>query len=433
VLKRTDASEPDALLMKIELLLKGKHLKGAEDTEDRLVIPYPAHPSAMKGARLVYQYYLDQIEDAYPTEKIRKLDEYVKRHPGGLFEKEAKEKLNEIRANIQTGYERRFEKNLILAQGFIRQNRFEKARKELDSASELSQEAYSTYGIALDTISIGAIKEQADKEEARYRTERFESYFSKARSRFAAGDYTNAYGELKQAKRWATTEQMDSLNELASRYNAPPAVEIVMDKDVVDWETPIRFKYRATDTEGDPVRVVIWDFGDASTSNQESPEHAYTKWSGPEKRRGFVVTLKATDGHSTVSARKTITVKEFEDIRFIGLPNGVVRDTKTELEWVAGPDKDTNCYDAKQWVRSLAINGAGWQMPTIKKLKTLYQDGKGNRNMTPLLKTTGWRVWSGETRRSPTARSFGFNSGSEYWGTRRYSSYSFRAFAVRSR
>ena len=435
VLKRADASEPDALLMKIELLLKGNDLKSAEDAEDRLVIPYPDHPSAVKGARLVYRYYLAQVEDASKADKIRKLDEYVKRHPAGLLEKEAKEEINEIRASIRVGYERRYEKSLVLAQGFIRQNRFEQARKELNTASELSREAYSKYGIALDTSSIGSIKELADKEEVRYRTQWFENYLSKARSRFVAGDYTNAYGELEQAKKWATTEQMDSINKLASRYNAPPKVEIVMDKDVVDWETPIRFKYRATDTEGDPVRVVSWGFGDRTTSTQETPEHTFSKWEGAEKQKPFAVILKVTDGHSTVTAKKTIYVIKIEGIRdshFIGFPNGVVRDTKTGLEWMAGPDKDTTWNEAKQWVESHNVAGGGWRMPTIDELETLYENGKGSRNMTPLLKTTGWWVWSGETKDSSSARSFVFGYGGRFLDFRGTSTNG-RAFAVRSR
>jgi hypothetical protein len=54
------------------------------------------------------------------------------------------------------------------------------------------------------------------------------------------------------------------------------------------------------------------------------------------------------------------------------------------------------------------------------------------RNMTPLLKTTGWYVWSGETKGSSLAWDFRFGSGREY-GIGRDASSSLRGFAVRSR
>lgn len=61
-----------------------------------------------------------------------------------------------------------------------------------------------------------------------------------------------------------------------------------------------------------------------------------------------------SDGHSTVSARKAITVRKLDIVRgeqLIGHPNGVVFDTKTGLEWLAGPDKNMTWYEAKRWAR----------------------------------------------------------------------------------
>ncbi len=113
--------------------------------------------------------------------------------------------------------------------------------------------------------------------------------------------------------------------------------------------------------------------------------------------------------------------------------NGIVHDTKTGLEWYAGPDKITNWYRAKHWVASLNVDGGGWRMPTIKELKSLYQRGAGSRNITSLLKTTGWYVWSGETKDSTPAWNFDFEDGSEDWVTRRRPGPGFRGFAVRSR
>jgi len=71
-------------------------------------------------------------------------------------------------------------------------------------------------------------------------------------------------------------------------------------------------------------------------------------------------------------------------------------------------------------------------MPTRAELKSLYKEGAGSRDMTPLLKTTGWWVWSGEIKGSSSAWAFTFDGGREFWVTRGPSGYG-RGFAVRSR
>jgi hypothetical protein len=120
------------------------------------------------------------------------------------------------------------------------------------------------------------------------------------------------------------------------------------------------------------------------------------------------------------------------DGNFIAYPDGVVYDKNTGLEWYAGPDKKINWDEAKRWVESLSVAGGDWRMPTREELKTLYKKGAGTRNMTALLKTTGWRVWS-ESRSSSSAWYFGFSSDRKYFGSRNYSKNGLRGFAVRSR
>jgi hypothetical protein len=117
---------------------------------------------------------------------------------------------------------------------------------------------------------------------------------------------------------------------------------------------------------------------------------------------------------------------------YVAYANGIVKDTNTGLEWKAGPDKTTTWNEARSWVQSLNLDGGGWRMPTMDELKDLYESGKGDRNMTPLLKTSGWFVWSGETKGSSGAWYFNFYDGIRYWGDRDYSRYD-GAFAVRSR
>ena len=122
------------------------------------------------------------------------------------------------------------------------------------------------------------------------------------------------------------------------------------------------------------------------------------------------------------------------DGTYVAYANGVVKDTKTGLEWKVGPDSDTNWNEAKNWVENLDIGGGSWRMPTMDELKTLYKNGAGSRNMTPLLKTNGWHAWSERTYTSSKARffNFGFGFASRYWSFSD-TCHDVRAFAVRSR
>ena len=118
---------------------------------------------------------------------------------------------------------------------------------------------------------------------------------------------------------------------------------------------------------------------------------------------------------------------------YVEYKNGIVRDTKTGLEWIAGPDRDTNWNEAKSWVKTLDFDGGGWKMPSIGQLKTLYKKDADKRNKTPLLKTTGWWVWSRQIKHKNTSvRCYGFDFGHEGFLDPRDSG-TMRAFAVRFR
>jgi len=436
ILKRNDSTKPDALAMKIEILLQDGDLKEAEDAEDRLVIPYPKHPAAKKGARFVYNYYLKETERTDTEGQIRRIETYLKRHPGGLLEKEAKDKIEDIREGVRMRYEKEFQESLILARGFVSQNRFDRAREELNSAQERAQEALSNYGVTLDTKRITSLRLQAQAKEREYRDRMFRELFAKAMDQLAAGYYSTGHESLEKAREFATNTQLKEADKLALQYNAPPKVQIVTESGPFYWNIPITFRYDATDKEGDPIRVVSWDFGDGTSVRENSPQHSYAKWDGPQKERQYVVTLKATDGHTTVTTRKNLTVKRQDcvarDGPFCALPSGIVKDSNTGLEWVAGPDSDMNWNEARSWVEDLNIAGDGWRMPTVDELKGLYKMEAGMWNMTPLLKTTGWWMWSGETKGSSGARGFDFSRGAEDW-YHRYNSNNTRVFAVRSR
>jgi hypothetical protein len=163
------------------------------------------------------------------------------------------------------------------------------------------------------------------------------------------------------------------------------------------------------------------------------------KWvkleSGEEKRLEFRLELlqasNKTSPTDTSPASSTSGVIERDGI-YVAYANGIVKDTNTGLEWLVGPDKDTNWNEAKSWVQGLNLDGGGWRMPTMDELGGLYKKGAGSRNMKPLLRTSGWWVWSGELESSSRVGFFTFGYGEQRW-SEPVKSYGGRAFAVRSR
>jgi len=143
-----------------------------------------------------------------------------------------------------------------------------------------------------------------------------------------------------------------------------------------------------------------------------------------------VASLPKKPSYSRPSS-STSNVTERDGI-YVAYTNGIVKDTNTGLEWKVGPDEGTTWDEARSWVQSLNLDGGGWRMPTMDELEGLYKEDTGDRNMTPLLKTTGWYVWSGETKGSSVASYFLFSSGYRYWLNFSFSD-EVRAFAVRSR
>jgi hypothetical protein len=116
------------------------------------------------------------------------------------------------------------------------------------------------------------------------------------------------------------------------------------------------------------------------------------------------------------------------DDHYVKYANEVVYDSKTGLEWIAGPGRNMSWVEAGEWAKGLEIDGSGWRIPTSKELETLYQEGKGKRNMTPLLETAAWWVWSAEPDDSVSSSLFDFSRGTKDWHSRTP-----RAYAVRTR
>lgn len=120
--------------------------------------------------------------------------------------------------------------------------------------------------------------------------------------------------------------------------------------------------------------------------------------------------------------------------RYLVSNEGVIADSRTGLEWVVGPDRDTSYMQAKQWITACSLAGGGWRMPTLQELRTLYQKGIGERNIDPAfnLKTNfyfwGEYIWA-ESNTSSSPWSFRFHDGDQ--SSNRYTNDG-RVFGVRS-
>jgi hypothetical protein len=137
------------------------------------------------------------------------------------------------------------------------------------------------------------------------------------------------------------------------------------------------------------------------------------------------------DSVSTVNRALPVRDAGKRDGIYIAYVTSVVKDTKTGLEWIAGPKRMMTWDEARTWVESLSVEGGDWRMPTRKELKTLYKKGAGEYNITPLLKVSGWWMWSGEKKFAGRAWAVYFVDGTERPHDRS-TPYGPRAMAVRS-
>lgn len=151
--------------------------------------------------------------------------------------------------------------------------------------------------------------------------------------------------------------------------------------------------------------------GPKTITNSIGADHKPQAETKPENNAKKIVLAKPTGPH------------------FIKNTNGVITDQETGLQWFVGPDKDTNWHQAKKWATGLKAAGGGWRMPTSIELRGLYQKGNGKRDIEPIFKHTGSRVWSGDHRGSTALAIYFPGAGGDYNNVN-YSDGG-RAFAVR--
>jgi hypothetical protein len=135
------------------------------------------------------------------------------------------------------------------------------------------------------------------------------------------------------------------------------------------------------------------------------------------------------DDQMRFESRKRIHYWQYAS-RFHFDKNNIIKDTRTGLEWIAGPDRDISWEEARSWVDNLAVDGGGWRLPTIDELKSIYERGVYERTYPPFFNNTGWLLWSGEKRKPAGTWCFSYQYGRKYaYGDT--ASKSLRAAAVR--
>ena len=129
--------------------------------------------------------------------------------------------------------------------------------------------------------------------------------------------------------------------------------------------------FEASDPEGDAITVTGWQFGDGGTSREKEPVYAFEKWNGPETERRYTVVLSVTDGHSTVSDRKTVTVKKQDRIRTFSIKGAsfkMVRIPAGEFTMGSPPTEPQRGSDERQhpvrlsgyWIGETEVTQALW-------------------------------------------------------------------------
>lgn len=109
-----------------------------------------------------------------------------------------------------------------------------------------------------------------------------------------------------------------------------------------------------------------------------------------------------------------------EDARYKRSADGIVWDTKTNLEWLPGPDRDTTWDEAKAWVDKQTIDGGGWRMPTLEELKGIITHKKNRYGiyMDNIFNMSRSWVWSGILKDEHTAWDFCFCCCRSRWPAR---------------
>ena len=129
-----------------------------------------------------------------------------------------------------------------------------------------------------------------------------------------------------------------------------------------------------------------------------------------------------------------------DETRFSRSADGVITDSQTNLQWLVGPNQDTNYKQAEDWVATQTVAGGGWRMPTAKELRTLYDESfASNNHISPVISKVEsgapWFVWAKQHDPSDSLSALPYNfwfGGFDLYNSRQYSRI-IQVFAVRPR
>jgi hypothetical protein len=97
-------------------------------------------------------------------------------------------------------------------------------------------------------------------------------------------------------------------------------------------------------------------------------------------------------------------------------PNGIIYDSKTNLEWYVGYRLAITWNLGKRWAESEKLDQGGWRLPTRFELGSLYSEGTGDYNIDPVFDFEFHEpsdlilIVSSETRGESEGCIYGFNN-----------------------
>jgi hypothetical protein len=184
------------------------------------------------------------------------------------------------------------------------------------------------------------------------------------------------------------------------------------------------FEGRLVDGRGNPMS------GIKIVAKQVQPVNGYEHFetaSGPDgtfRFRGVLpfsdyVIAPRSDSWITSSSIKTRSGPEGKMnrldeplmVRFILSRDGVIKDSKTGLEWAPASDREMPWNLASDYAGRLRLAGGGWRLPTRVELKNIC-DTSGEVCSDPLFNINGSWVWTGEST-SAAVWGFDFEDGEE--------------------
>ncbi|MBM4136899.1 MAG: DUF1566 domain-containing protein [Nitrospira sp.] len=155
-----------------------------------------------------------------------------------------------------------------------------------------------------------------------------------------------------------------------------------------------------------------------------SSDYIITPWSDSWKTAAMVKTQSGPEGQTSMLDKPLM-------VRFATSKDGVIKDSKTGLEWAPAPDQDMDWFQAANYANSLGLAGGGWRLPTRAELKGIYDESKEG-GADPSFNIHGNWVWTGETDSPSFAWYIGFRGGREDTSVRGFVGYFDRVLPVRS-